>query len=328
MGHIHSKPKRKHTDWKQLDQAEVEVSRVIESKLAQDYENERQIFDLLLVGPAEAGKTTLLERLALLHGKGLTEDDRQAYVPTISNLLITAAKTLIQQDQLINANTTQQLPSHDSSKSTQSKQFILNLPDSALVDSKIAFHLKCVWEDPDIQHIYLTHSQSCLNLSPSAEYFFNQLEQIGAPGYIPSAQDVLNCRTGTRRKSVVDREFMIINKFRIINIGGQHNPEKWLDHFSDVTAIIFVVALDSYDQFISQPAEVGAQGESENYHNRLKEALKLFNQVCNSNWFSDTPVILLLNKRDAFQEKVSERSEVSWKERWCNVERVNKCLLI
>ena len=41
--------------------------------------------------------------------------------------------------------------------------------------------------------------------------------------------------------------------------------------------------------------------------NRMDEALRLFNSILNNKWFLDTSVILFLNKKDLFQEKIKER---------------------
>ena len=41
--------------------------------------------------------------------------------------------------------------------------------------------------------------------------------------------------------------------------------------------------------------------------NRMDEALRLFNSILNNKWFLDTSVILFLNKKDLFQEKIMER---------------------
>lgn len=40
----------------------------------------------------------------------------------------------------------------------------------------------------------------------------------------------------------------------------------------------------------------------------MKEALKLFGSILNNKWFLDTSVILFLNKKDLFEQKLRERS--------------------
>ena len=41
--------------------------------------------------------------------------------------------------------------------------------------------------------------------------------------------------------------------------------------------------------------------------NRMDEALRLFNSILNNKWFLDTSVILFLNKKDLFEQKIKER---------------------
>lgn len=38
--------------------------------------------------------------------------------------------------------------------------------------------------------------------------------------------------------------------------------------------------------------------------NRMIESLKLFDSICNSKWFVETSIILFLNKKDLFEEKI------------------------
>jgi len=62
----------------------------------------------------------------------------------------------------------------------------------------------------------------------------------------------------------------------------------------DVTAVIFVAAISEYDQVLYEDETT----------NRIYEALDLFDEICNSRWFRETSVILFLNKRDLFLEKI------------------------
>lgn len=38
--------------------------------------------------------------------------------------------------------------------------------------------------------------------------------------------------------------------------------------------------------------------------NRMIESMKLFDSICNSKWFIETSIILFLNKKDLFEEKI------------------------
>ncbi|KAL0191711.1 hypothetical protein M9458_014409, partial [Cirrhinus mrigala] len=39
--------------------------------------------------------------------------------------------------------------------------------------------------------------------------------------------------------------------------------------------------------------------------NRMHESMKLFDSICNNKWFTETSIILFLNKKDLFEEKIT-----------------------
>lgn len=61
-----------------------------------------------------------------------------------------------------------------------------------------------------------------------------------------------------------------------------------------MTCVIFVAAISEYDQVLFEDETT----------NRVDEALNLFDEVCNSRWFEETSMILFLNKRDLFMDKI------------------------
>lgn len=38
----------------------------------------------------------------------------------------------------------------------------------------------------------------------------------------------------------------------------------------------------------------------------MHESMKLFDSICNNKWFTDTSIILFLNKKDLFEEKITQ----------------------
>lgn len=84
--------------------------------------------------------------------------------------------------------------------------------------------------------------------------------------------------------------------FRMFDVGGQRSErKKWIHCFEGVTAIIFCVALSGYDLVLAEDEEM----------NRMIESMKLFDSICNSKWFVETSIILFLNKKDLFEEKIA-----------------------
>lgn len=128
----------------------------------------------------------------------------------------------------------------------------------------------------------------------TAYSYFDSIERIGDPNYVPTDQDVLRSRVKTTGIAESTFHFGTL-KYRIFDVGGQRSErKKWIHCFEDVTAIIFLVAISEYDQVLIEDESV----------NRMQEALTLFDSICNSRWFERTSTILFLNKIDLFRQKL------------------------
>jgi len=66
--------------------------------------------------------------------------------------------------------------------------------------------------------------------------------------------------------------------------------------FPEVTAVIFCVALSEFDLKLFE----------DDTTNRMQESLRLFREICNSKWFLETSMILFLNKKDLFENKIKK----------------------
>ena len=144
----------------------------------------------------------------------------------------------------------------------------------------------CSLQWPDDAHVY----------PPSLPSFFEKVEAIAGEDYCPTLKDVLQMRV--RTSGIVEEEYIIDGvKFVMYDVGGQRNErKKWIHCFDEVTAVIFVAAISEYDQVLYEDAT----------QNRMCESLNLFQEICNSKWFENTSIILFLNKRDLFEEKIKE----------------------
>ncbi|KAG8510066.1 Guanine nucleotide-binding protein G(o) subunit alpha [Galemys pyrenaicus] len=197
-----------------------------------------------------------------------------------------------------------------------------------------------LWGDSGIQECFNRSREYQLN--DSAKYYLDSLDRIGAADYQPTEQDIL--RTRVKTTGIVETHFTFKNlHFRLFDVGGQRSErKKWIHCFEDVTAIIFCVALSGYDQVLHEDETTvsgswplagvrgagcapllfgllldkrqpqrqpglwpGAQGALRT-GNRMHESLKLFDSICNNKWFTDTSIILFLNKKDIFEEKIKK----------------------
>jgi len=261
-----------------------EHSLQLEKAINGDIHADRQVSKLLLLGAGESGKSTLFKQMITIYGKGFSEKERQAYVSIISSNVISSIKTLCKHSELYGPVAKQNIPSRNLVEQ--------ELKGDETIDQTLAQHIDALWHDPGIQTTYACRAK--YQLTDSAAYFLDMIRTIGQPGYVPTQQDVLRSRV--RTTGIVENEFDIENnKFKMFDVGGQRNErKKWIHCFENVTAILFVAAISEYDQVLY---------EDENT-NRMHEAVQLFDEICNSQWFLHTSMMLFLNKRDLFADKI------------------------
>jgi len=149
-----------------------------------------------------------------------------------------------------------------------------------------------LWKEEEaIKNAYARQSEFQLN--DSAAYYLDAIDRIAAKDYVPTEPDVLRSRAKTT--GIIETEFIVEKtKFRLVDVGGQRSErKKWMHCFQDVTAVIFCVALSEYDLKLYEDDET----------NRMQESLKLFREICNSKWFTETSIILF------FEQERSIRGE-------------------
>ena len=136
--------------------------------------------------------------------------------------------------------------------------------------------------------------RSAVNVVDAHKMFLDEIPRIASPDFKPTTQDVLTSRV--RTTGIVKEEYRIDDTdFQLYDVGGQRSERrKWVNCFQDVTAVVFVAALSEYDQVLAEAKR----------SNRMVESLTLFQSVCNNHAFENTSILLFLNKRDVFEEKL------------------------
>lgn len=158
---------------------------------------------------------------------------------------------------------------------------------------EIADAIRQLWdEDPGIKRCFDRSNE--FQLETSVVYYFNNVYNFANPNYECNDEDILNGRVKTT--GITETDFVINSfKFQVLDAGGQRlERKKWINCFENVSAILFVVAVSEYDQVLFEDERV----------NRMRELIVLFDALCNSQWFSNTPFILFMNKIDIFERKI------------------------
>jgi len=242
---------------------------------------------LLLLGAGESGKSTIAKQMKIIHLQGFTTEERLTYKSIIYNNVLASMKTLVV--------AAKEKDIHLGGDVAEAAERIGNIDAqffAGTLTSEIAADIKALWADSGIRQAYVRQSEFQLN--DSAAYYFENVERLSAKDYVPNEQDVLRSRAKTT--GIIETEFTLEKtKFRMVDVGGQRSErKKWMHCFQDVTAVIFCVALSEYDLKLYEHDQT----------NRMHESLKLFKEICNSKWFTETSVILFLNKKDLFAEKI------------------------
>jgi len=242
---------------------------------------------LLLLGAGESGKSTIAKQMKIIHLDGFPEGERMSYKSIIYNNVVVSMKSL--------ATACRDLGIEVSAGNRAAATRLLESDSnyfSGTLNAELAGDIRSLWTDPGIQKAY--ERQNEFQLNDSAAYYFNQIDIIAKSDYVPSEQDVLRSRAKTT--GIIETEFIVEKtKFRMVDVGGQRSErKKWMHCFQDVTAVIFCVALSEYDLRLYEDDQT----------NRMHESLKLFKEICNSKWFTDTSMILFLNKKDLFEKKI------------------------
>jgi len=265
-------------------------SKAIEKQLNQDKRAASAIIKLLLLGAGECGKSTVLKQMQILHSNGFSEEEiaeRKAVV--YSNTVTSMAAILRAMDNILH------VPLEDPDRERE-KALIFKVVDQSeenqAFTDEVANALTNLWADKNVRKAYDMRAEYQLN--DSAKYFLDSVSRIHEPGYRPTEQDILYSRVATT--GVVEVKFKIKDlDFRVFDVGGQRSERrKWIHCFDSVEAIIFITAISEYDQVLFEDETT----------NRMIESMQLFSSICNSSWFLQTAMILFLNKKDLFMEKI------------------------
>ncbi|XP_059150469.1 guanine nucleotide-binding protein G(i) subunit alpha isoform X2 [Physella acuta] len=274
----------------QEDKAAVERSKQIDKSLRMDGEKAAREVKLLLLGAGESGKSTIVKQMKIIHEKGYSQEECLQYKPVVYSNAIQSMIAIIKAMGQLKI----QFGHHDRAEDARQFFALAGHADEGEMSAELSGIMKRLWKDVGVQECFSRSREYQLN--DSAEYYLNALDRISAPGYIPTEQDVL--RTRVKTTGIVETHFTFKDlHFKMFDVGGQRSErKKWIHCFEGVTAIIFIVAMSEYDLTLAEDQEM----------NRMMESMKLFDSICNNKWFTETSIILFLNKKDLFEEKIKK----------------------
>ncbi|CAF3833988.1 unnamed protein product [Rotaria magnacalcarata] len=265
-----------------------QINREIEKQLRLDKKNQRRELKLLLLGTGESGKSTFIKQMRIIHGTGYSEEDKRSFVKLVYQNIFMAMHSMIRAMDTLKIQYRDKRNEHEHAALVRSVDY----ETVTTFEPQYVEAIKSLWNDPGIKECYDRRRE--YQLTDSAKYYLDSIDRIASPGYLPTEQDVLRVRVPTT--GIIEYPFDLENIiFRMVDVGGQRSERrKWIHCFENVTSIMFLAALSEYDQVLV---------ESDN-ENRMEESKALFRTIITYPWFTNSSVILFLNKKDLLEEKI------------------------
>lgn len=270
---------------------EKKRSKEIDNLIRRDEKASKKMVKLLLLGAGESGKSTVLKQMRLIYTKeGFSKSEKEEWRIIIFQNIMDGLRLLIDAMEELGImfhyeETSRHLPLIMKKSVDEFRSF-----DTTPVEYLKS--LKTIWKDPGLQEAI---KRGKLALYDNLRYFMNDLDRLFNKRFVPTDQDVLRARLRTTgiTETVFDLGCL---QYRMFDVGGQRSErKKWIHCFENVNALLFLVAISGYDQFLAE----------DNESNQMQEALMLWESIANSHWFKKSSLILFLNKIDLFRAKVA-----------------------
>lgn len=219
-------------------------NRDLERQIADQARTESEKIKLLLLGAGESGKSTVFKQMKVIYGEKYTDADRKQALPTVYSNVIQAMKVLIEQAVSMNLDAQVECKQHF--------DFIRALDENETINMDVGDAIKALWADPGIKAVWARRSE--FQVIESVQFYFQKIDEIKQPSYLPTEEDILMSRV--RTSGIVTERYNIEGTtFEMYDVGGQRNErKKWIHCFEGVTAVIFVAAISEYDQKLFEDA--------------------------------------------------------------------------
>jgi guanine nucleotide-binding protein G(i) subunit alpha len=137
------------------------------------------------------------------------------------------------------------------------RTIIMSLPaqiEADVLPRDVVDAVRGLWRDPGVREAVRRSREFQLN--DSAVYYFNAMDRMAAPGYLPTDQDILRSRVKTT--GITETTFRVGElTYKLFDVGGQRSErKKWIHCFENVTALVFLVSLSEYDQMLYEDESV------------------------------------------------------------------------
>ncbi|KAH7694901.1 guanine nucleotide-binding protein G(I) alpha subunit, partial [Aphelenchoides avenae] len=169
----------------------AKVSREIDAQLEKDKKKMEKVVKLLLLGPAESGKTTVVKQMQIIHLNGFTKEQLMAMRSYIYANVVVAMGQILKGMKKIGI----ELPSEFQEDANH--VFLVSRETRALkcLSERLVLAVKRLWLLDEVQTAHERRSE--FQVIDCARYFLDAIDRLASPEYCPTQKDVLHARTKT-----------------------------------------------------------------------------------------------------------------------------------
>ncbi|KAG9510344.1 hypothetical protein GZH46_01122 [Fragariocoptes setiger] len=280
-------------------------SKELDQRIASWSNNFNSSYKLLLLGPAGAGKTTILKQMKIIHFEGFSHEERLQKAKEIRTNLLESVRELTSSIKASGNEINWADPENQ-----RRLDFInnINLDDSTyeLYAAKIYDYAKRILTDKGVEEHFAKVNQ--ISITCRSKYLLTRVNEIRNSKYVPNDDDILRSRRKTDDIQKIEfqvkppRKYGTVPQtFWMFDVGGQRGERrKWIQVFDGVTAVMFLVDCSSFD----------AVDDEMNGRNRLRETMSLFYDVWTTRFLRNSNFVLLFNKQDILRSKIERGHRV------------------
>jgi GTPase SAR1 family protein len=247
----------------------------------------RKTVNVVLLGPGESGKTTILNQCCILY----ENDDQLLNGMNIKATLIYQLNEAL--FQLISLCRDGVEPKNQESARIMKDRFPASSPLSNNVDLKMqALQL---WSDQCVQEAWRNRRNETI-ISDGMEYFLAKINTVMDDSWTPTDYDKV--RFTKKTNGILKTVFRIRDDLDMClwDVGGRLSErKKWATlHNEHFDYIFFVANIADYNRTMYEM----------NTENSLEDCLNLFGQVVSTKAYENVSIVLIFNKMDLFKEKI------------------------
>ncbi|KAF7636759.1 hypothetical protein Mgra_00003704 [Meloidogyne graminicola] len=274
-----------------------EINKIFNSEYEQ---KNKRIIKILLLGPSDSGKSTILRQMRILHNNGFSIGEKSHYRYTIYSNCLDIINHIALGIYKLNIN----IPPNERELINK----FANLNNYQLLkwneleegkEDEIGNNNNNIIKSMAKFFEFVSVKQACkrimeFTVPDNTFYILEEKERILKLDYIPIQEDIVNARCSTLGIYEINfdfRNFVI----RLIDVGGQRTERrKWIHCFDNIEAILFIVSLACYNNILAD----------DNSINQMFDAIQLFKNIYTNNYLKKSFFVMFFNKKDIFRKKI------------------------